>query len=208
MKPKSISDSDFLPPSCTPSKSKAQRVLDVLERLEGDAASFSQKAGLGCLADCGHCCTSPDVTTTVLEMLPLAEHLTQTGQSVEVYQAAQKQNFKGQCVFYHPDKSNPMKGRCSVYELRPGICRLWGFSARTDKKGKKILMTCGLIRKNQPMQCEKGQQIIDSGGLAPMMRDYVGGFEEIDPGQSQRLLAINTALKEALERVSLRKEIG
>src|SRR6185295_15429071 len=124
-------------------------LLKIYHKLEKETKQFQAETGLHCIAGCGRCCENPRIETTVAELMPLAFRLFQRGEESGWLDKANRSESKGQCIFYKPDPLIEGKGRCSVYQWRPLICRLFGFSAITDKKGRPSLVTCAVIKQSQ-----------------------------------------------------------
>ena len=59
----------------------ALEVLNEYQLLSQEFGSYQKTSGLNCVEGCGACCNNPQVEASVLEMLPLALHLFDTGQA-------------------------------------------------------------------------------------------------------------------------------
>lgn len=182
-------------------------VQHLFRTLGRDIARFQKRTRLGCQPGCGRCCEGPHVETTVLEMMPLAAHLWQKGEASRWLETVEKAGNPSPCVFYQPDPAGQGKGRCSVYPLRPLICRLFGFSANRDKQGHRVLMTCARIKENQTADYLDVQKHIDSGLPVPVMSDYILRVSPIDPVLGQKQVPINDAIHRAIERIGLRMSL-
>lgn len=187
---------------------KYSELFDVYARLDKQIHIFQQKSQLHCLPGCGQCCENPHVEATVFEMMPLAIELWNNGEAEECLQKIDSIDGKGQCVSYLPDPRGGGKGRCSVYSFRPLICRLFGFTADTDKTGKPRLVTCRNIKSDQPKEYERAQRMIDENYPVPVMADYAREISRIDPAEGVKMMPINTALRIALEKVGLRRKMA
>src|SRR3989338_188376 len=106
-------------------------LLRLYSKLDKDIEQFSFTVGLKCASGCGRCCKNPHVETTVLELQPVAIELFRKNEADQWVNKAVEAAGQGRCVFYKPDPLIPSNGRCSVYPLRPLVCRLFGFSAIT-----------------------------------------------------------------------------
>jgi uncharacterized protein len=186
---------------------KVRSLLHLYEKLNNDISRFQRSSGLHCQAGCGKCCNNPKVETTVLEMIPLAVELWREGQGEHWLNESAKVEFKGPCVFYKADPLVEGNGRCSVYHLRPLICRLFGFSAITDKNNQKKLLTCPII-KSQCADLETLEKKINEDMFVPKTTDYTMQVMHMDPQLGQKQLPINEALKLALEKVGLSLKYG
>ena len=172
--------------------------------LEQDINRFKSKTGIKCAEGCGRCCENPDVETTALEMLPLAYELFRKNEAQQWLERAQQADHKGPCIFYQPDARISGNGRCTVYAFRPLICRLFGFSAKSNKHRRMELVTCPVIKKNCAQGIVKADAMIDRGDRLPLMPEYSMKSYQIDPQMGQRQLPINKAIQEAIEHIGLK----
>jgi Fe-S-cluster containining protein len=184
-----------------------KKVKALFERIDRDVESFQKKTGLGCQSGCGRCCHSPKVETTVLEMYPLVEQLIESGQMEQWYDRAKTVSFTGPCVFYKPDPLDPDKGRCTVYAFRPAICRLFGFSARKNKRDQHELITCSVIKGKEGRRINDIQDRINRGLKVPVMQDYSARVYQLHPVLGCRQMTINLAFRKAAEGMGLQSQI-
>src|SRR5262245_9757331 len=117
------------------------QVKGILSEIDAGTSSFARRSGLACPNGCGHCCENPQVETTVLEALPLAYWLLTRPEGVDLaseeLSAIRAEGERRRCIFYKPTAgSDPTLGRCTVYEERPGLCRLFGFAARLNRNSR------------------------------------------------------------------------
>lgn len=168
--------------------------------------AFSAAHGLHCPPGCGACCLSPEVECSVTEWGPLVRELVHEGRAEAVLAQLHAQLASGSsvCVFYAPEDGDPRRGRCQVYGLRPMICRLFGFSARRDRDGTPELVSCRVMREQDPAAVAAAAQAVREGAPAPVMGDLMGAVLAEAPGTDGRMLPINEALRVALERALLR----
>ena len=106
----------------------------------------------------------------------------------------------GLCAFFVPETPGATKrGKCAHYEVRPGVCRLFGFATNDDKYGRPRLSTCSILRS------EGWDARVESGEIrAPSMTSVGASIEELAgamTGLGERL-PINRALQAALTRAS------
>lgn len=177
--------------------------------LDEDISKFKGWSGLHCKTGCGKCCLKPDIEATVLEFIPFAYHIYKQGKAVEWLENLSI-NTSSICSIL--DSSRIGVGHCSDYASRGLICRLFGFSSRIDKYGLRELMSCQVIRTEQPEQYLAAQASIIAGGQVSIMRDYYMKLYAIDWELSQKFYPINTAIKKALETIlhyySYREDMG
>jgi uncharacterized protein len=177
---------------------KVLAVEKVFDALDADIAKFQQWSGLGCKWGCGKCCFKPDIEASVLEFLPFAYHLHKQGlafQWLEKLDSA-KDSI---CVILNPLQNGA--GMCSEYRHRGLICRLFGFSARTDKYGRKELVTCQIIKAEQEQGFNSAAAKVSEGGEIPVMNQYYMQLHSIDFQMAQEFFPVNQAIKHAIEAI-------
>lgn len=179
---------------------KVRAVEREFRHLEKEVAAFQQATGMSCLARCGHCCQHPDISATPLEFLPLAYHLYKYGEAEGWYERLTADGST-LCPMFTPLLREGELGFCGSYSHRGMICRLFGFSAMTDKTGKTRLAACRPIKDERPLDLARAGSFIEAGGNVPSMRDYYFRLMAIDPQLSQRLLPIGEAIRQALMTV-------
>jgi Fe-S-cluster containining protein len=185
-----------------------QRAHAVLMEVEAATQAFATKSGIKCREGCGECCLKPGIEAQVVELLPLARDLTNKGEAELWYERAVK-DPDGRCVFYKPSVPDQTLGRCGQYELRPSLCRLFGFAAVSGKNGKPQLASCKWHKSLAPDVVARAQAEIDGGGEVPLYSDASMQMRLISPdsGLSERL-PINRALARALEKINLTHPVG
>lgn len=178
---------------------KVKQIGDVFARLDKAIGSFQGATGLHCKWGCGKCCFKPDIEATPLEFLPFAYHLYQQGQAEHWYTRLQ-QEAGNVCLIL--DTQQPGAGLCSQYAHRGLICRLFGYSARTNKYNQRELVTCQIIKSEQTALYEAAVEKIDGGDLpVPVMNEYYMQLRSIDPDLGQEFYPINLAIRKAIEQV-------
>ncbi len=186
-------------------------MMVLFESIDSQTSKFAGQSGLKCKSGCGACCESPEVETTVAEALPLAVHLWSSspaedsfnsGQAGSILEVLRANPSKSVCIFYRPDPVAKGQGRCSIYDYRPGLCRLFGFAARKDKYGRGTLMTCKVIKDSQPQACERVREGLQKGTWeAPLLTTHAVAVANIDPVRGQKLLPINRAIRLGIEKI-------
>ncbi len=165
--------------------------------LEKEVATFQQATGMSCLARCGRCCQYPDVSATPLEFLPLAYHLYRNGEAEAWYERLTAEPGP-LCPLFTPLLKDGDRGFCGGYAHRGMICRLFGFSAVTDKNGAPRLAACKPVKEEKPGELARAVVYLEHGGKVPKMRDYYFRLTAIDPGLSEKLYPIREAIRQAL----------
>ena len=88
---------------------------------------------------------------------------------------------------------------CSQYPHRGLICRLFGFSARTNKYGRKELITCQVIKEESSKAFALAEEKIESGASIPVMNQHYMRLHAIDFELTREFFPINEAIKKAIE---------
>ena len=176
-------------------------IMLLYEDIDRQTSSFALQTGLRCQAQCSQCCENPDIETTVAEVYPAAVRLWAEHQAQSYLEAIQSKDYRGVCVFYQPHRAAGAPGGCRMYAYRPGLCRLFGFSARRDKYGQTSLITCKIIKAGQGEVCSRVQEQLHQGLSAPLLSLHALRVADIDPVTGGKLLPINKAISLALEKV-------
>ncbi len=175
---------------------KVQAVEKVFETLDGEIAAFQSWSGLYCPTGCGKCCFKPDIEATVLEFLPFALFLYRENQAFEWLEKIKNADSL-LCVILNPTQGGA--GLCSQYTHRGLICRLFGYSARTNKYNKKELVTCQIIKSEQAVNVEYTNTQIAEGKELPVMNQFYMQLHAIDAELAREFFPINEAIKRAIE---------
>lgn len=177
---------------------KIQAVERVFNTLDQEIAAFQGWSGLHCKFGCGKCCFKPDIEATILEFLPFAHHLYKQNKAFEWLEKL-KTNDSSICLILNPTQSGT--GLCTEYPHRGLICRLFGYSARTNKYAKKEMITCQIIKTEQAEGYQKAVVAIAEGGNIPLMNQYYMQLHGIDADLSRQFYPINRAITLAIEEV-------
>jgi uncharacterized protein len=177
---------------------KVQAVETVFQKLDEEIASFQQWSTLHCKAGCGKCCFKPDIEATVLEFLPFAHYLHLQGLTTQWFEQL-KNNESSICLILNPTREQG--GLCSQYTYRGLICRLFGYSARTNKYARRELVTCQVIKTEQSEAYRNTVAAIATDAQVPVMNNYYMQLHAIDHQLAQDFYPINEAIKRAIETV-------
>lgn len=177
-------------------KGKAVQLL--FTQLDAAIASFQKNTTLHCQLGCGKCCFKPDIEATVLEFLPWALYLYRQHQAEEWLEKL-NQSDSSVCLILNPTQEGA--GLCSQYSYRGLICRLFGYAARTNKYGKKELVTCTIIKDEQKNAFKNAHEQIALGLPVPVMHEYYLQLASIDFDLAREFFPINIALRKAIEKV-------
>ncbi len=176
---------------------KVRAVEEVFEKLDREIASFQSWSGLHCAWGCGKCCYKADIEATVLEFLPFAHYLYQQDLAYTWFEKLQADD-SSLCLILNPTQAGA--GLCSEYKHRGLICRLFGYSARTNKYGKRELVTCQIIKTEQAGNYQQASvKIEEDEGELPVMSHYYMQLHAIDFELARDFFPINQAMKRAIE---------
>ena len=177
---------------------KVQSVERVFQDLDAAISKFQSWSTLHCKFGCGKCCFKPDIEATALEFLPFAHHLYLTDKATEWLDKISA-SPDGLCPILNPTQAGA--GLCSEYVYRGLICRLFGYSARTNKHGQKELVTCQIIKTEQQQAFVQAEEKVAAGDDIPVMSNYYMQLHAIDPELARDFYPVRIAIKKALETV-------
>jgi len=135
----------------------------------------------------------------VTEMLPVAHELFQRGEAYGVLEHLRSDGDNGMCVFFVPDSVASFKGRCRYYSWRPTVCRLFGFAARKNKRGRQDAAFCERQKEWAPAVVAAAGDVLSGGLKAPDYTNFSIRFSALD----NKLMPINRATRMAVERYGL-----
>lgn len=179
---------------------KVKAVEKIFDSLEQEIKSLQSTSGLHCIAGCGKCCIKPEIEATPLEFIPFAYHLYLNGH-IEAHYDVLLTRKSAICSIFVPVPNSTVKGRCSEYQYRGLICRLFGYSAIRDKHNVASFITCAPLKDLEGDKVAKIRSDMNSGQSVPMMNDYYFKIRSIDPDLGTVLMPINQAILRAMEHV-------
>jgi len=177
---------------------KIFEVEKVFEKLDNEISQFQSWSSLHCKYGCGKCCFKPDIEATILEFLPFAHDLYQQDKALD-WLTRLKCTNSSICLILNPTQAGA--GLCSDYPHRGLICRLFGYSARTNKYGASELVTCQIIKTEQADAFQSTEKKIREGQEIPVMSHYYMQLHAIDADLARDFFSINEAIKKAIETV-------
>jgi Fe-S-cluster containining protein len=180
-------------------KAILSQVLDLYEEVDRTTEAFRDAIGLSCPPGCGSCCSSTEVESTVLEALPLAEHLWSAGEAEQWLDRIAKSE-SATCVFYGPNELFHGCGRCRIYPWRPLVCRLFGYAAVRMKNGDLEMTICSFLRSRFKGIKEKADDLARSGFRVLVCSDEGMRLTGIDPTYGTKRLPVNQAVRDAIEK--------
>lgn len=155
----------------------SSQVEVIYQEMDKASTQYKEENKIGCPSQCNHCCTNPKVSATPLEMLPLALHLLQNNQ-------VPKNLDSPICIF----KTN----QCSVYNHRPTVCRLFGWT-KVSGKNEPRLSICPKV------QTSSGELALNAPDIAYFARKV----NELHPSLGNDILPINQSLKQILDIIQM-----
>ena len=178
------------------------RRLPLFQAVDAEITAFQDATGLHCPTGCGHCCQTQTPFVSVADMLPIAAAVVARGDGEMLYdRAVAAGDAGGPCAIFQPGR---LPGGCTEYELRPMLCRLFGFAAVRDKHRQPHLALCRIHARDLPEASARAVAFVDGGGAVPAFADWQGETDALDPDGSREQLPINEALARALEKALLR----
>jgi uncharacterized protein len=175
---------------------KIAEVEEAFRLLDAEIALFQSWSTLHCNQGCGKCCYKADLEATTLEFLPFAHFLYLQGTAFDWLEKLRSRTSP-LCVILDPAQTGA--GLCSEYTHRGLICRLFGYSARTTKYGKKELVTCQVIKTEQAESYQAAKGRVEAGDAVPVMNQFYMRLHSIDPELTREFFPINEAIKRAIE---------
>jgi Fe-S-cluster containining protein len=176
------------------------KVTDLFADIDKKVAEFQLKSGLRCPRMCGVCCPTVDVQTTILEMLPAAQEILRHDAVNFWLDRIGTQDPFRLCVFYQTRTAPEASGHCEFYAWRPAVCRLFGYAAVRTREGKSVLAVCKHLKKTAPDEVAAAMAL---EAEAPCYTWYGTQICGLDPVLGRKILPINMALRQAIERMGL-----
>lgn len=154
-----------------------------------------------CPSGCGACCDThvEKIEASITEMLPLCIHLYEN----KTYQGWLDRAHQESCVFYSKSSLPVRTGCCMVYEYRPLVCRLFGFTFMKDKYGGVMPVACSILKKKINERIRINKMFVKAYpemrcfSIQSMMLDTFGG----------RRYPVNRAFINAMEYVMLKVDL-
>lgn len=178
------------------------QVLEVYRFVDAAVAGFAERSRLSCPQGCGHCCLSDRVEATILECIPLAFLLFRTAQAEPMLQRLEENGDGKRCVLYSPDRTRDGFWGCTQYQMRPVVCRLFGFAGNHGRDGKAGLVMCRVMKAASGA----GRADIVTGDAStpmPFFADAGLHITTLHPGLGTVRLPVNAALRQAIMKVGV-----
>jgi Fe-S-cluster containining protein len=176
------------------------RIYEIYKEIDKTIENFQSATGMRCLDGCAICFREQWVEATVPEVLPLAMEIYLRNQEDDIMKAiAEKEEEKDSvCVIMIKDSPLSLKGSCGLYDVRPFLCRMFGFTARRNKYGELELSPCRIIRDSNPVGLRRAEIGFYEGLNVPVYQDLFMRIASINPSIGFHRLPINQALREAI----------
>lgn len=176
-----------------------ENLQSIYDEMWKSFSDYQKASGLHCLEGCGKCCNNPEVEASVLEMLPLALRMYDTGE-LEVWLEKLASSSQAHCLMYQPHSPDGSKGQCGVYRERPSLCRMFGVSGFYNKHREVTLSVCKLIREQYPELTKiREAEVSDQ---TPMLANWSYQLANLDAALIQERMPINKAFRLALEKIA------
>jgi len=169
------------------------QVLTMFTIAEMQALRFSSHTGIACPPACSDCCRNDKPEDSVLSALPAGLWAVDCDM-LDLLERAASERPLGPCVFYSQSPEKP----CSIYPLRPLICRLFGFAGKRDKYGTVQYRPCS--RMTKPLQ-----PILRT---PPVFSDHATRLEFLYPPLGNDRQPLNVAFHKAAQWILLRRQYG
>jgi Fe-S-cluster containining protein len=178
-----------------------QKIIQLYEEIETITSNVKSLFSVSCPIGCGQCCNTAcyNVEVSIVEMLPLCVYLYENNS----YQFWLDKAFNNLCPFYDSKILYNNVGSCAVYEYRPLVCRLFGFSFMKNKYGAIVPVACTTLQKQYT---QKKEMVAINPCDLPQMSSISMQLMMIDPFKSERF-PINEAFIKAIEYVILKIQL-
>jgi Fe-S-cluster containining protein len=181
------------------------RRLALYQDADRATGALASATGLACPTGCGECCARHDPHVTIADVEPIAAAAV-ADRTAEAMLDRALAAPAGPCVYFEPGR---LPGGCTVYALRPILCRLFGFSAVRDKHGAPALAVCEVHKAATPEVAARAAAHVAGGGEVAILAEYQARADGLDPDPARtEQLPINVALARALERALLRARLA
>jgi len=181
---------------------KQRLVVKLFDELAEQTAQFVQESGFKCKAGCGKCCVYPKIHATILEFIPFALKMVKEERAFGLLESLRSKDAESSsCIIFNPISPNSSNGSCSDYSNRGLICRLFGYSGNSNKEETYDIITCDIIKSDNPHFFKNAESILAHSTHLPIATDYYSKLQAIDLNLALDTYPVNIAIKKALEYV-------
>jgi len=184
------------------------QIEEIYLQIDRQTTYFSAATGIRCRDGCGICCRSEKVEASVLEMLPLARALFRSGQINDWAQLIFDEDPGRLCRLFRPDPQTADLGRCRFYPFRPLLCRLFGFAAGVDKRGRPVYSACRVVTTIDPETSSQAAFAVSEGLPVPLFSEFHLRAAMVQPELGNPPVPINQALQQAVQCYGLALEMA
>jgi uncharacterized protein len=179
---------------------KSELVLKLFEELDEQTSIFAADSGFKCKPGCGECCVYPKIHATILEFIPFAYKMYLEGKATGLLETLKNRDAEfSSCLIFNPIRLNSSNGSCSSYSSRGLICRLFGYSGNLNKDGAYNIITCGIIKTENPAFFNSAESIRAGSKNLPVASEYYSKLQTIDLSLAMETYPVNVAIRKALE---------
>ena len=166
----------------------ASQIKDLYTLMDKENDKFSKLSGLSCVSTCnGVCCSNKDVAVPPVDLIPLALELIAQNNYLQYL----TETSDTACFFFK-------NGKCSVYQNRATLCRLFAYSSVYNKNGQKQLSVCSYIKEKNTISID--QDLINQ---AANIVDWSAKITNLLPNWDSSCKPFNQSLRYALEKILL-----
>ncbi|MEW6526515.1 MAG: YkgJ family cysteine cluster protein [Spirochaetota bacterium] len=178
-----------------------QKIIQLYEEIETIISNVKSLFSVSCPNGCGQCCNTAcyNIEASIIEMLPLCVYLYENNS----YQFWLDKAFSNLCPFYDSETLYNNVGNCAVYEYRPLVCRLFGFSFMKNKYGAIVPVACTTLQKQYT---QKKEMVGIHTSEFPQMSSLSMQSMMINPVNGERF-PINEAFIKSMEYVILKMRL-
>ena len=168
-------------------------VQSLYSELECAQKTFTKTFDINCPKGCGSCCEHYFPFITMAEAEYLAMGIIFEEREDEILEKLHSISDRSLCPLYIKDSPY----HCSVYGVRPLVCRLFGASAVRDKNGHAEFGNC---KWNTRALHISSENLENHGDELVIMGDYGMRLEEIQPDDNQTY-PLDEALEKAIYKI-------
>jgi len=176
-------------------ESSSRLLFDFYQKIDERVNYLKAETGLECPAGCGWCCETADPEITVFEALPLAR-LILMDENLSAEHDKHRRQPGRRCFFF--DANRPF--HCTIYAIRPLICRAFGYAGSRDKCGNSRFASCRKMTNS-------GLYSIADMNSVPVFQELQYELLSVAAPEMAKLRSFNDALAEAVEREMLRARL-
>lgn len=166
------------------------RLREIFAEIDSKARNFAEASCLSCPAGCGKCCA--DTEASAIEADIIANYIVENAPELKSCL-----DRKGpECIFYDRDSDL----HCRIYEVRPLICRCFGYSAELDKLGSLLFPACQHMDLPDGLRSGGGVIRILFEPHPPVMAEYRSRIQKLQNG-NRKMSPLAEAVKDAVARI-------